>query len=137
MQPEPAMQPGAKGPEGAEGDKGPAKPPRLDEGKGVLVILSNAGLVSDDFSGTRKDITSGATRFINGVNGFAFVSNVVDWLTGSEDVIALRSRGAKSRKFDEVSESTANGIQWMNFLGAPVLVVIAGLLVFFVRRHRS
>jgi hypothetical protein len=134
---------GPKGPEGAPGEPGappagPAEPVRLDEGKGVLVILGDADTVSDDFSGTRRDVTGGATVFFNGVNGFlGLVPNVVDWLSGSDDLIALRSRSAVTRKLEEIEPDTASRVKTWNFLAAPLLVLLAGLFVFFVRRHRS
>ena len=115
----------------------PPAPPRLDTGKGVIVILGDADLVSDDFSGVpRRDITGGATQFWNGVQGFFFVSNVVDWLTGSDDLIALRARGARSRKFDEIESSKAGQIKLVNYAAAPLLVLLGGLFYFVVRKNR-
>jgi ABC-2 type transport system permease protein len=143
----PAMGPdGPKGPEGPEGEAAapgaaPAKEPkapRLDQGKGVLVILGDSDLVSDDFSGVpRRDITGGATSYWNGVQGFFFVSNVVDWLTGSDDLISLRARGGRTRKFDEVDAAKADQIKVVNYVAAPILVLLGGLFVYFVRKHRK
>jgi ABC-type uncharacterized transport system involved in gliding motility auxiliary subunit len=121
---------GARGPEGPEGETAEAKPARLDSGNGVLVILGDAGLVSDEFGG-------GFLARWNGQAGFTLVPNVVEWLTGSEDLLALRTRGVKSRKLDEVGEEKANQIRWTNFLAAPALLAMVGLVIFFVRRHRS
>ncbi|MCC7137523.1 MAG: GldG family protein [Planctomycetes bacterium] len=134
---EPAMD-GAKGPEGEAGDgKKPAeKPARLDEGKGLLVVLGDADLVSDDFSGGRRDRTGGLTNLWNGVAGFYFVTNVVDWMTGSADLVSLRARESVLRKLDEVSDEQAGGIKAANYAAAPLLLVLVGLLVYFVRRHR-
>jgi ABC-type uncharacterized transport system involved in gliding motility auxiliary subunit len=129
--PPPAMEEGARGPEGPEGASAPdAKPARLDSGSGVMVILGDAGLVSDEFGG-------GFLARFNGQAGFTLVPNVVEWLTGSEDLLALRTRGVKSRKFDEIGEEKANQIRWTNFLAAPALLLMIGLVTFFVRRHRS
>jgi hypothetical protein len=145
MTEEPAMgTEGARGPEGAPGEPAPASapapagPPRLDEGKGVLVVLGDADTVSDDFSGVRRrDITGGATAFFNGINGFGMVPNVIDWLSGSDDLIALRARGAVSRKLSEIDTDAASRVKFWNYAGAPVAVLLAGLFVYFVRRYRS
>jgi ABC-type uncharacterized transport system involved in gliding motility auxiliary subunit len=94
--------------------------------------------VSDEFSGLPgKDRTGGLTQFVNGNAGFAMVPNLVDWLSGDEEIIALRSRGSQPRKFDEITAEDANAIKWVNHLAAPLLVLIAGFLVYFVRRYRS
>jgi ABC-type uncharacterized transport system involved in gliding motility auxiliary subunit len=151
--PEPAMEgesgmapespEGARGPEGAPGEPGAppapekAGPARLDEGKGVLVVLGDADLVSNDFSGTRGDITSGATEVINKQGGFYFVPNVIDWLSGSDDLIALRARGAVTRKLEEIDGDAAARVKLWNYALAPLAVLVAGLFVYFVRRYRS
>ncbi len=88
------------------------------------------------FSGTRKDRSGGVTQ-INGNAGFVLVTNLVGMLSGGDDLMALRARGTGTRKFTELKEATANQIRLLNFVGAPVLILIAGLLVYFVRKHRS
>jgi len=127
---------GAKGPEGAPGAPPPA-PARLDEGSGTLVVLGDADLVSDQFSGGRRDITNGATGYINGVGGFSLVPNVVGWLSGGDELLSLRARGSTVRKLDEISKEDASTLQLVNTFALPALVVLLGLVVYFVRKHRS
>lgn len=143
MEPEPAMNPepamggagmgeaptGPKGPEGEGGDEGPPKSTRRDEGLGVIVIVGDGGLAGNEAAG-------GIMAFNGRGTGFALVANLVDWLTGDEDVLALRARSAKNRRFEEVGESKATQIRWANYLTAPILVSLVGFVVFFVRRHR-
>ena len=132
---------GAKGPEGGGGMDGAvgkdAGPARLDTGRGLLLVAGDAELVSDDFSGGRKDITQGVTRMWTGVNGFKLVNNLVDWMTGSDELLALRTRGSAVRKLEEVPKETAGTIEIVNYVAAPLLVLIAGILVFVVRKYRS
>lgn len=131
---------GAKGPEGEAGAAPPApeKPARLDEGKGLLVILGDADLVSDSFSGfPRLDRTGGATNFINGVGGFTLVPNVIGWMSGGDELLSLRARGSSIRKLEEISKEKASTLETVNIFGLPVLVLILGLVVYFVRKHRS
>lgn len=142
----PAPQPsGPKGPEGEPGAPGPAAGApaadgarkRLDEGRGTLLVLSDAELASDQFSRVPGKDRSAQTTQINGSFGFVLVTNLVGMLSGGDDLMALRARGTATRKFTELSEATGSRIRLLNFVGAPVLVLIAGLLVYFVRKHRS
>lgn len=130
---------GAKGPEGEPGDapKPAATPARLDEGSGMLVIVGDADLVSDQFAGGSRDVTSGATAYINKLGGFALVPNVIGWLSGGDELLGLRARGSTDRKMDEISKEKAQTLQHVNVFGLPVLVFILGLVVYFVRKHRS
>ena len=74
---------------------------------------------------------------INGNAGFVMVTNLIGMLSGGDDLMALRSRGTGTRKFTELRRRPATSIRLVNFVGAPVLILIAGLLVYFVRKHRS
>ena len=112
------------------------KAPKLEEGTGVLVVLGDADLAADDFSGYRGYDRSGVLASMNGNAGFPLVMNLIDWMTGSEDLIALRSRGAKARHLDEIEDGTISAIEWANHLGVPLLVLLSGLVVFIVRRQR-
>jgi ABC-type uncharacterized transport system involved in gliding motility auxiliary subunit len=129
------MDEGPKGPDGPEGEKGPDgeakkdKPVRLDEGSGVLVVLGDAGLVADE---TLQNQLAG----INAARqGFFFTQNVVDWLTGSDEMLALRARGARPRQLDTLEDGTMKAIKWGNVAVVPLLILMAGLVVYFVRRH--
>lgn len=136
----PAMETdGAKGPEGEPGDppKPAAPPARLDEGSGMLVVLGDADLVSDQFAGGSRDVTAGATMYINKLGGFALVPNLVGWLSGGDELLGLRARGSTDRKMDEISKEKAQTLQHVNVFGLPVLVFLLGLVVYFVRKHRS
>jgi ABC-type uncharacterized transport system involved in gliding motility auxiliary subunit len=130
---------GAKGPEGEAGaePKKDAPPARLDEGSGLLVVLGDADLVSDQFAGGRRDLTNGATAYINGIGGFSLVPNLIGWLSGGDELLTLRARGSTVRKLEEIPKEKAGQLQWVNILGLPVLVLVLGLVVYFVRKHRS
>ena len=116
----------AEGDDAAEGDE-PAEegPPRLDEGKGLLVLLTDAELVDDDVSRVSRGY------------GFGFILNIVDWLGGSEELLALRAREPASRTIDKVEPETQDLIKWSNVLGVSLLVLLAGIVVFIVRRYQS
>ena len=130
---------GAKGPEGEPGDapKPDAKPARLDEGSGLLVVVGDADLVSDQFAGGRRDLTNGATAYINGIGGFSMVPNLIGWLSGGDELLSLRARGSTVRKFEEITKEKAGQLEWVNIAAFPVLALVLGLVVYFVRKHRS
>jgi hypothetical protein len=65
------------------------------------------------------------------------IPNLVDWMTGSDELLALRSRSARTRKLDEVGSDTARGIKTANIVGPALLVLLSGLVVFVVRRNRK
>ena len=100
-------------------------PPRLDEGKGLLVVLTDAELVDD-----------GVAR-LNGGTGLGFILNLVDWLGGSEELLALRAREPTPRTIDKVKPETQDLLKWGNLVVIPLLVLLAGIVVFIVRRYPS
>ena len=72
-------------------------------GNGNLIIVADTDFLADQFS----------VRFMNFLgqramaplnDNIAFVSNVLDFLAGSEDLIGLRSKGSSSRPFQRVRE---------------------------------
>ena len=117
---------------------GPPKPPRLDSGSGVLVVLGDAELISDEFSGyPGKDVTQGVTYYVTRSWGNRFVDNAIDWMLGDQDLAPLRGRGATPRLLQEVEPATAETIKVVNYVAIPVLVVLVGILVWVVRRYRT
>lgn len=119
---------GEEAPGSDEGDEEPVEedgPPRLDEGQGLLVVLTDAEIVDD-----------GMTRVI-GRAGIDFILNIVDWLSGSEDLLTLRAREPASRTIDKVEPEEQSLLKWLNVLGVPLLVLLAGIVVFIVRRYPS
>jgi ABC-type uncharacterized transport system involved in gliding motility auxiliary subunit len=129
--------PAASEPAKKEEDAGPPKAARLDEGKGVLVVVGDAEMISDHFSGGRSDVTNGVTAFVTKAWGDRFVLNAIDWMLGNEELASLRVRGKTPRLLAELEPSDAKGVKLGNYLGAPLLVILAGILVWVVRRYRA
>lgn len=111
----------------------------LTKGTGRIIVAGDAGIVSDQWLPRR-----GADQVIyllaqfngrNGVAGFNLVRNATDWLTGSEELLALRSRNDNPRTLDKLEEEDQEFLSWFNILLVPLLVLIAGLVVFVVRRR--
>ena len=92
--------------------------------------LGDADLASDIFQPTAR----GFLTMINGAGGFSFVHNMADWLSGSEELMALRSRDTNPRNLTQLEDEDLKAIKYLNLLLVPLLVLLAGLTVFIVRR---
>jgi ABC-type uncharacterized transport system involved in gliding motility auxiliary subunit len=66
-----------------------------------------------------------------------FVMNVIDYLNGREDVAVMRSKTQKLNPLKEADPSARTAIKAANIAGLPVLVVIAGLIVWARRSARK
>ena len=66
-----------------------------------------------------------------------FVMNVIDYLNGKEDIAVMRSKTQKFNPLDEVSPAAKTMVKTANIAGLPVLVIIAGALVWSRRAARK
>ncbi len=115
--------------------------------------LSQISLKQDASDANREIIPSntnghlvviGDADFISGQNASApgnitLLMNLVDWLSLDDNLISIRSRTLKDRTIESdllKKESKApNFIRLVNVVGMPLLVAIAGLLIFLNRRE--
>ena len=123
------------GGDGGEGDGGsaddakePEGPARLEQGTIRVVVLGDADLVANSFN------PQTFLSQVNGASGFAFVHNMADWLSGSEELMALRSRATNPRNLAQMEDGKRDLIKQVNLLLVPLLVLLAGMTVFIVRR---
>ncbi len=131
--PPPAKAPPQDEPKKSDGDDEadatePTGPERLQNGNVRFVIMGDADLVANSFN-PRIFLTS-----VNGAYGFPFVQNMAEWLSGSEDLMALRSRATNPRNLAQMDEGKRDMIKHVNLLLVPLLVLLAGMTVFIVRR---
>ena len=68
-------------------------------------------------------------------DGRLFFLNTVDWLTLGDELINIRSHGATDRPLKEISESEKFFLKFISIAGVPLLVVVFGLVRFFLRRR--
>ncbi|UCE72076.1 MAG: Gldg family protein [Nitrospiraceae bacterium] len=66
-----------------------------------------------------------------------FVMNVIDYLNGRGDIAVMRSKTQRFNPLREVAPAVRTGIKAANIVGLPVLVVIAGMIVWARRRTRK
>ncbi len=94
----------AKKDEAAE-KNGSAKTPHLKESKDVvnLIVVADSDILADSFWLQIQDFF-GQRLVVPTANNADFVINALDNLSGSSDLIGLRSRGFSDRPFDRVIE---------------------------------
>jgi ABC-2 type transport system permease protein len=66
-----------------------------------------------------------------------FLMNVLDYLNGREDIAQMRSKQQQIRLLENPSDTAKSAVKWFNIAGLPILVALAGLLVWFRRRTRK
>ena len=92
--------------------------------KGHLVVVANSDFVSAQ---------NGAPQNV------MMVMNLVDWLSQDDNLISIRTRAVKDRTINadllQKGSATPSVIRFINIITMPLLVVIAGLLIFFRRRE--
>lgn len=66
-----------------------------------------------------------------------FVTNVVDYLNGNEDLCTMRTKGLSLNTLEIKSQAAAKTIQYFNEVGLAVLVALAGFIVWRLRYRRK
>lgn len=96
---------GAGAESGAEGSETPAEPvpDHLDEGEIHVIVVGDTDFLQDQFWVQRQNIFGQSIPIPISANG-SFVINALDNLTGSGDLIGIRSRGRFLRPFTVVNE---------------------------------
>ncbi|MCF7822170.1 MAG: GldG family protein [Mariprofundaceae bacterium] len=74
-------------------------------------------------------------EFMDGGNLVA-VLNILDWISGDEALINLRSRGVTQRPLEELSSAGRSFFKGMWMFGLPILIALTGVLRWWVLRRR-
>ena len=90
---------------GSEGSETPGEPvpDHLDEGEINVIVVGDTDFLQDQFWVQRQNLFGGSIPIPISANG-SFVINALDNLTGSGDLIGIRSRGRFLRPFTVVNE---------------------------------
>ena len=64
-----------------------------------------------------------------------FLLNAVDWLVQDEDLIQIRSKSLDARSLDPLSDAARAQWKWGNLLAAPLVLLIAGIVTWRLRRR--
>jgi ABC-type uncharacterized transport system involved in gliding motility auxiliary subunit len=110
----------------------PKGPPRLDQGNVTVLVLGDAEMIADspawEWAQQLRMVNPGYER------GFRWTVNVVDWMSGSDSLLALRARSEKPRRLEDVEPSKQSLLALVNIAGVPLLLLFAGIVVFLVRK---
>ena len=91
---------------------------------GHLVVIGNSAFVSAQNGGPQNVL---------------MMVNLVDWLSQDDNLIGVRTRAIKDRTIDadllKKGSSTPGMVRIFNIIIMPLLVIIAGLFIFFRRRE--
>lgn len=97
---------------------------------GRLVVVSDLAWASDEVA-SQADFYGGS---LYPANAELFV-NSVQWLAGFENLIAASPRSQDVRRISEISATNLLAIKITLVAGTPVLTIILGVGVWFVRRR--
>jgi ABC-type uncharacterized transport system involved in gliding motility auxiliary subunit len=110
----PNGKPAASKTEGEDTPPPAPDPNQLKESKepGTVIVVGDVDMISDQYSVQVRNILG--RQFATAINNNqAFVGNAVENLTGSNDLISLRSRGRSQRPFTKTAEIQARASeQW-------------------------
>jgi ABC-2 type transport system permease protein len=106
-------------------DKRPQDSVRKDETDDArIVIIGDSDFASDQFLGGSDQ---------NGI----FVTNLVEWLASSDDLMAIRSKNISERSLEVVSEGEKTTTKIGIVSAMPLLVITGGIVYTFIRRKRK
>lgn len=82
-------------------------------------------------------IVVGTAQFLTQLrpDGVNFFLNTVDWLTLGDALIGIRSHTITDRPLREASEIEKNFIKYLCIVGVPLIVIVFGLLRYFLKRR--
>ncbi|MCF7826142.1 MAG: GldG family protein [Candidatus Marinimicrobia bacterium] len=85
----------------------------------VMVALGNATFTSQQFM-----VPTSLT----------FLLNTVDWLHDRNGLISIRSKNVQPSQLDEMTAGKRQALKWVNILLAPMLIVLFGVIRWYIRR---
>ncbi len=87
-----------------------------------IVLVGDSEFITDMFLAQNAD-------------NLIFFQNIVDGLTLDEDLIKIRSQGITNRPIKPVEKGLKETMKYANIFGVTILVLIFGLLRYFLRRR--
>ncbi len=87
-----------------------------------IIVFTEGRFLQDDYLASARE-------------NLILASNIVDWLSQDEDLIAIRSKQVTARPLHAPeSNVTRNIIKWLNILIPPVLMIILGFVISVWRK---
>jgi gliding-associated putative ABC transporter substrate-binding component GldG len=99
---------------------------------GRLVVVGSSGLPTDENIAylARMDRRQA-------MGDFAFVQNILDWMTNEEGLIAVRMKTLNDPPIERASEAVKTAVKYGNIIGLPLALVLFGLLRWRIRRSKK
>lgn len=88
---------------------------------GRVVVVGDADFLTDAF-------------VRNATENLVFALNAIDWLTQSDALLSIRSKQRTPRPLVFESDTTRQGIKYLNLIGVPLLFVLLGTVRLMHRR---
>jgi ABC-type uncharacterized transport system involved in gliding motility auxiliary subunit len=92
---------------------------KIGDKQARLVVIGDSDFAADRYVGMQR-------------NGDLFL-NSINWLAGDEDLISVRPKEAKSRRVT-LTQTQQNLLAFFNYIFLPLLVIGAGISVWWKRR---
>lgn len=110
----------------------------IAQARGTLPSFSQEGGKS---SAEARVIVAGTGSLLNeqvmGPQNAALLLNMIDWLSLDAKLLEMRTRGMSDAPFaPDLSDAARNGIKWGNVVGAPLLLILVGIVRWRLREAR-
>ena len=93
------------------------------KGSGRVIVMTSAIGLSDGFL---QQFNQNAL----------FLMNTMDMLLTGEELLGIRTSPVTSRPLKNLTEAQKSFYRWINILGVPVLLVLFGILLWFLKSRR-
>jgi ABC-type uncharacterized transport system involved in gliding motility auxiliary subunit len=93
---------------------------------GKVLVIGSSAFTTPQLLDPRRPSSNGT-----------FLLNCVDYLNGMPGMAELRTKGSGSVRLKETDPAVRSAVKWSNTAAAPLLVLFAGLAVWFRRRSRA
>jgi ABC-2 type transport system permease protein len=122
---------GKQPPQPGEEDATPTTRVTIEESPETrLVVVANSEFVSDFVARALGGMDSG----FFGEN-LRFVENLIDWTTQDSDMIAIRSRGASSRRLAKTDRTTEITVESLNYMLPAMLIIVLAISRYTSRKR--
>ncbi len=95
----------------------------VSDGAGRLIVMSSASALADNFLGQFRD-------------NVTFLQNTVDMMVLGDQLLGIRSAPVTARPIEQLSDSQKFVMRWANILAVPALLVLFGLLLWFLKGRK-
>ena len=106
-----------------------------EDGESTTSVQTDQARTTITESAQTQIVVVGNAQFLTQMrpDGVNFFLNTVDWLTLGDALIGIRSQTITNRPLRDASEIEKNLIRYLCIAGIPLIVIIFGLLRYFLK----